>query len=298
MIMFLELTIAGLALGAIYALIALGFVAIYRGSQIFNFAQGEFITYGALLMVSFCNWGVHWLLALLLSMIGTGLLGALVDRVVLRPLIGRPIFVTIIVTIFIGSILHMIAKLFWGSQPYGMPSPWPRDGTLQIGNINILWNSIAAIVFSIVALGIFFLVIRYSKLGVAMRATSSDQETALAMGIPVGRIFGITWFIAGAYAALAGILVSMFPQNADTNLSFVALRAFPAIIVGGLDSITGTVIAGILLGLLEIWAQGYINPHLGQFGNNFHEVFPYLVMIGFLILRPYGLMGTKEVERV
>jgi branched-chain amino acid transport system permease protein len=295
---FLQLSISGLELGAIYALVALGFVAIYRGSQIFNFAQGEFLTYGALLMVTFCGMGLPWGVALALSMALTGVLGALVDRIVLRPLIGRPVFVTIIVTIFIGAVLHMIAKLSWGSDPRAMPTPWAVDAVVDLGEISILWNSIFAIFGAALALGLFFALIRYTQLGVAMRSTASDQETALAMGIPVGKIFGVTWFIAGAYAALAGILISMFPRSADADLGFVALRAFPAIIVGGLDSIGGTVLAGLLLGVLEVWAQGYINPHLGEFGINFHEVFPYIVMIGFLIVRPYGLFGTEDVERV
>ena len=131
-----------------------------------------------------------------------------------------------------------------------------------------------------------------------MRATASDQETALAMGIPVGRILGTTWFLSAAYAALGGVLLSMFPRQADMSLSYVALRAFPAVIVGGLESVNGTILAGILLGVVEVYAQGYVNPVLGTFGQNFHGVFPYIVMIAFLIFRPYGLFGLKEVERL
>ena len=140
--------------------------------------------------------------------------------------------------------------------------------------------------------------ISFTRLGIAMRATASDQETALAMGIPVGRILGTTWFLAGAYAALGGVLLAMFPRQADMQLSFVALRAFPAVIVGGLESIGGTIFAGLLLGLVEVYAQGYVNPLLGAFGQNFHGVFPYIVMIAFLVFRPYGLFGVKEVERL
>ena len=123
-------------------------------------------------------------------------------------------------------------------------------------------------------------------------------QTALALGIPVGRVFGASWAIAGAFAALAGVFLSMFPRSADANLGSIALRAFPAVIVGGLDSVTGTVIAAMLLGLSEVLAQAYLNPHLGEFGKNFHAIFPYLVMIVFLVVRPYGLLGTRDVERV
>ena len=298
MINFLELTISGVALGAIYALVALGFSVIYRGSQVFNFAQGEFLTWGAFGMIALLEAGLPWELALFGTMVGTGLLGGLVERVALRPLVGRPVFVTIIVTIFVGAILHALGHIVWGTDPMGMPTPWEAMKAFKVGELSIWWNSLAAIVAGALALGGFFLMISFTRLGIAMRATASDQETALAMGIPVGRILGTTWFLAGAYAALGGVLLAMFPRQADMQLSFVALRAFPAVIVGGLESIGGTIFAGLLLGLVEVYAQGYVNPLLGAFGQNFHGVFPYIVMIAFLVFRPYGLFGVKEVERL
>ena len=164
--------------------------------------------------------------------------------------------------------------------------------------MSIPLNALATMGLTALALVAFYLLIRYSKVGVAMRATASDQETALAVGIPVGRVFGATWFISGAYAALAGMCLGLFPRAVEVNLGFVALRALPAVIVGGLDSVWGTVLAGLLLGVLEVLAQGYVNPYLGEFGHNFHAVFPYVVMIAFLVVRPYGLFGTAEVERV
>jgi branched-chain amino acid transport system permease protein len=163
---------------------------------------------------------------------------------------------------------------------------------------NVFYSALGAVIAGVVTLIGFWWMINKTRLGIGMQATSSNQETALALGIPVGRIFGSTWFIAGAVAALAGIFLSMFPRNLDSNLGFVALRAFPAVIVGGLDSIRGAVVAGLGLGLLEVLAQGYVNEHLGQFGHNFHTVFPYLVMVLFLVFKPHGLFGTKEVERV
>jgi len=163
---------------------------------------------------------------------------------------------------------------------------------------SVLVNSLVAVVVGALALGAFQVLIRTTRLGVAMRATSCDQETALALGIPVGRIFGATWFIAGALAALAGVCLALYPRSVDVNLGFIALRAFPAVIIGGLDSVGGAVLAGFLLGVLEVLTQGYVNAHLGSFGHNFHAVFPYIAMIGFLIVRPYGIFGTREVERV
>jgi len=249
-------------------------------------------------MIALLEMGLPWEMALFFTMVGTGLLGGLVERVVLRPLVGRPIFVTIIVTIFVGAILHALGHVVWGADPMGMPTPWDAMKVFKVGELSIWWNSLAAIIAGALSLGGFFLMISFTRLGIAMRATASDQETALAMGIPVGRILGTTWFLAGAYAALGGVLLAMFPRQADMHLSFVALRAFPAVIVGGLESVGGTIFAGLLLGLVEVYAQGYVNPLMGSFGNNFHAVFPYIIMIAFLVFRPYGLFGLKEVERL
>ena len=293
-----QLLASGLALGAVYALVALGFVVIYRASKVFNFAQGELLTVGAFLMVTLAGAGVPWPLALVGATLATGLLAAAVERLVLRPLVGRPVFVTIILTIFVGAILRTLVLLVWGTDTRGMPTPWPADATVTLGDARILVNALATFAAAGVALAAFFFLVRRTRLGVAMRATASDQEAALAHGIPVGRVFGASWFIAGAFAALGGIFLGMFPRNVDIHLGFVALRAFPAVIVGGLESPGGAVIAGLLLGLLEVLAEAYLNPRLGAFGHNFHAVFPYLVMIAVLVVRPYGLFGTRRVERL
>lgn len=294
-----QLLASGLALGAVYALVALGFVVIYRASRVFNFAQGELLAVGAFLMVTLANAGVPWALAVLAAMGLTGLLGAAIERAVLRPLVGRPAFVTIILTIFVGLILRVLVILVWGPEPYGVPTPWDRAATLHIAGASVLVNSVAAVAAAAALLALFFALIRKTRLGVAMRATASDQETALALGIPVGRIFGASWFLSGAFAALGGIFLGMFPNQVDANLGLVALAAFPAVIVGGLDSAPGAVLASLLLGVLQVLTQGYLNPLLGDaWGRDFHAVFPYVVMILFLVFRPYGLFGTRHVERV
>lgn len=294
----LQLLVSGLALGAVYALVALGFVVIYRASQVFNFAQGELLTSGAFVMAASTAAGVPWGAALALAMGVTGALAAVIERGVLRPLVGRPVFVTIIVTIFVGLLLRAAIVIIWGPDPRGLPTPWDTTATVELFGARVLVNSLAAVFAGGLALGAFFLLIRKTRLGVAMRAASSDQEVALALGIPVGKVLGSTWFLSGMYAALAGVFLAMFPRSLDSNLGFVALRAFPAVIVGGLDSPGGTVIAALLLGVAEVLAQGYVNPALGDFGHNFHTVFPYVLMILFLVVRPYGLMGTRAVERV
>jgi branched-chain amino acid transport system permease protein len=295
---FTQLLTSGLALGAIYALIALGFVVIYRASQVFNFAHGELLAFGALMTVSLSKLGMPWALAVALAMVATGLLGAFIERVALRPLLGRPVFVTIMVTIFIGMILRALLHMAWGTDPRGMPTPWDPMAKVEVGGAVLWYNSLAAVGTAALGLAVFFVLLRKTRLGVAMRATASDQETSLALGIPVGRVFALTWFLAGMYAALAGVFLGMFPRNVDVELGYVALRAFPAVIVGGLESPVGAVVAGVTLGILEVMAQGYLNPLLGQFGQNFHEVFPYVIMVLVLVVRPYGLFGQKTVRRV
>ena len=295
---FVQLLVSGLALGAMYALIALGFVIIYRGSEVFNFAHGELLTIGAFLMITFTGAGVPWGLALVATLITTGVLAAIIERALLRRFVGRQVYVSIILTIIIGHVLRVVVILLWGADPQGMPTPWEPTATVEFLGARILVGSLASVAFGAVALAIFVVILKYTRLGLGMRASASDQEAALAVGIPVGRVMMLTWFVAGAYAALAGIFLGTFPRSVDVNLSFIALRAFPAIIVGGLDSVGGTVLAGLLLGVLEVMTQGYVNPELGQFGQNFHAVFPYVVMIAFLVIRPHGLFGRAEVERV
>jgi branched-chain amino acid transport system permease protein len=295
---FMQLLLAGLALGSIYALVALGFVVIYRSSQVFNFAHGELLMIGALLMVTLVRVGSPWIVALLLTMVATGALGMGVERGVLRPMIGRPVFVTVILTIFIGLVLRIFAMAIWGVSERGMPTPWDTSGIFTIAGSRVTYNSVGAIVAGAIVLTGFYFLFQRSKIGIGMRATASDQEVALGLGIPVGKVFALSWFLAGALAALAGVFLGMFPRIVDLNLGFIALRAFPAVLIGGLESPLGAVIGGLSLGVLELLAQGYINPALGTFGQNFHAVFPYVVMIGFLMVRPYGLFGTHEVERV
>lgn len=293
-----QLLASGLSLGAVYSLIAVGFVVIYRATTVFNFAQGELLSVGAFAMVALTGAGVPWFLALLGTMVITGAVAAGVERGIMRPLIGRPVFVSAILTIFVGSFLRAMIIIVWGVEPRGMPTPWETTAVIELGDARVLWNSLVSMAAGTLVLGIFFALVRYTRLGVAMRAAASDQETALAHGIPVGRILATTWFMSGAFAAVGGVCLGMFPGNVDPNLGFIALRAFPAVILGGLESSIGAVIAGILLGLLEVLAQAYLNPLLGEFGNNFHGVFPYIVMVLVLVVRPHGLLGRQEVERV
>jgi branched-chain amino acid transport system permease protein len=310
--------VSGLALGAIYGLVALGFVVVYRASQVFNFAHGDLLTFGAVLMVwlssdplpplargatglgAVCvdGVGLPWGAALLLAMATTGCVAMGLERVVLRPLVGRPVFVAVIVTLFVGFVLRTFTMLLWGNDTMPAVTPWDPMGTITLGRATLDYNAVAAIVAATAAFCVFAVLIRTTRLGVAMRATSSSQETALGLGIPVGRILSVTWFVAGAFAALGGVFLAVRDYSADMNLGFVALRAFPAVILGGLDSPVGAVVAGLLLGVLEVLTAAYVNAALGAMGKSFHTVLPYVLMVAILMIRPYGLFGTRKVERL
>ena len=314
---FSQLLVSGLALGVIYGLVALGFVIIYRASQVFNFAHGEFLTLGAVLMVFASSpaldtdanpfalgshgvdgWGLPWGVALLLAMSVTGAVAMVVERFVLRPLVGRPVFVTIIVTLFIGAILRVAIILIFGNDTLPILTPWEPLGTVQVGSAMLDYSSIASLIAGLIAFGAFGYLLQKTRFGIQMRATSSDQEAALGVGIPVGKILAITWFLAGAMAALAGVFLGIRDYSVDLNLGYIALRAFPAVIVGGLDSVLGAIVAGLLLGTLEVMTAGYVNALLGPWGKNLHTVMPYLAMIVVLMVRPQGLFGSEKVERV
>lgn len=288
----------GLSLGAMYALVALGFTVIYRSSQVFNFAHGELLGIGAFSMASLLAGGVPWPLALILAMLLTGAVAMAVERSVVRPMIGRPVFVTIILTLFVAILLRALILVIWGVEMRSIKNPF-GDGGLEIAGATVDHQTLAQIAVALAVLGGFFAILKYTRLGVAMRATSTDQEVALALGIPVGRVFAATWLLAGMLAGLAGVFAGMQEVLFDSNKTLIiAFRAFPAVIVGGLTSPVGTVIAGFILGLTEIFGPVYLGPHLGSLGHNLQNVFPYLVMILFLMVRPYGLLGTRDVERL
>ena len=295
----LVLATAGLSLGAMYALVALGFSVIYRASRVFNFAHAELLGLGAFAMTSLVEARLPWPAALAITMAFTGAVAVVIERAVVRPMIGRPVFVTIILTLFVGLLLRAIAVVAWGVQPRALADPF-GDATVPLADgAGVPYQTLAQIAAAVIAVAGFFALLRRTQLGIGMRATSTDQEVALALGLPVGRILGATWFLAGMLAGLAGVFAAMKNPTFDHSTTLIiAFRSFPAVIVGGLTSPSGAVIAGFLLGATEIFAPVYLSPHLGAFGHNLQDVFPYLVMILFLVLRPYGLLGQRDVERL
>ena len=298
---FFNLLSNGLALGAVYALVALGFVVIYRATRVINFAQGGLVVFGAFLVYQAEHtWGWDFWFAALFAMACCAGIGAAFQSVVLRRMIGQPIFAVILITIGLFLLVEPVTTTIWHNPPGGIETPWHLR-TVSIGSVNILEVNIATIVLAAFVLGAFFALFRYTKIGLAMRATAVDQEAALAQGINVGRIFALSWAIAGAVAVVGGMMLAGGAGPApglSVSLSLIALRAFPAIILGGLDSPGGAVVGGLTIGIAQVMAGGYIPSAVPSLGSEFADVVPYLIMFIVLLVRPYGLFGEREVTRV
>lgn len=295
---FLQLSFSGLALGCVYALVALGFTIIYKASRVINFAQGELLLVGAYLISSFAlDWKLPFLIAVALALGCTAGIGVLFERFILRQMVGRPAFSIVMITIGLDIVLRSLVTVRWGYNVRLIGDPWSSSGITAAG-LRFDWVALWTIGVTVAAVGLLFLFFRYTRYGVAMRATAFDPETARAVGIRVNTIIALAWGIAGVVATTGGLFLAGFPRNLDPTTGFVALRAFPAIIVGGLDSTLGAVVGGVLIGLIEVLTAGYQPQYAPWLGKNFHVVAAYVVMLVVLLVRPYGLFGTPEVERV
>ncbi|MFN3742331.1 MAG: branched-chain amino acid ABC transporter permease [Anaerolineales bacterium] len=288
--LFLQLTLTGLTNGAILALAALGFVLIYKSSDVINFAQGEFLLIGAYLIYAMvAQVGLHWTLGMVITLLIAVLLGVLIERLILRPMIGEPVISIIMVTIGLSSILRAIVSAIWGNLPRAFP-PFIPSQPVNILGASVGADRLWAILIAVAMLGIFTFFFRKSKEGVAMRAVADDQPAALSMGISVSRVFAWAWAIAAVSAAIGGALVANI-VGVGPELSNFGLRVFPVVILGGLDSIPGAILGGIIIGLLETYTGGYI-------GQGLNQVLPFIVLIVILMVRPYGLFGQEIIERV
>jgi branched-chain amino acid transport system permease protein len=292
---FLQLLFQGFALGCIYALVALGFTVVYRASKVINFAQGSLLLVGAYL-ISVLATGLN--LPFALAVIGAIALlaagGAAFQMLVLRRLLGQPVFVLVMITIGLSIVIDSSIPAIFGGNARILGDPWGASA-VNVGGVTFSWVRIWTVLCTGLILVLFFAFDRFSRYGLAMRATAADEEAALAVGVPVRRVYALTWAIAGGVAAVGGMFLAGFPSSVNPSLGDVALRAFPAVILGGLDSPPGAVVGGITIGIVEVMASGY-SP--GWMGSNFAAVAPYVVMILVLLSKPYGLFGTRPVERV
>ncbi|NDL56270.1 ABC transporter permease subunit [Phytoactinopolyspora mesophila] len=290
--------IRGLGIGSTYALLAVGFVIIYRATGVINFAQPALMILGAYVTSVFAtSVGIPFPLAVIAAMAVLALVGLATERVALRPMVGKLPFAAAMVTVGVFIVLFVVAHRLIGAQVRTVGDPWGLE-RMSVFGIGVAQVDVAKIVISMVAIGAVGLFLARSRLGLAMRATSMDQEVALAQGVNVGRMFGLAWAISAALAALAGMLIGTAAGGFDAVLALVALKALPVIIVGGLDSIKGAVYAGLFIGVAEALTRTYQPQYAPWLGANFDVVVPYVIMIVVLVFRPYGLFGTREVERV
>ena len=295
---FLQFLVAGVAVGSLYALLALGFVIVYKATGVINFAHGGLLLLGTYLTFEFKDRGLPFYLAVAAAMVTCAAVGLVIERVVLRHMVGQPVFAVILVTIGLSIAINQIVTWAWGFDRLNLEDPWGLR-TYDVGGVIVALTDIVRVVATAALLAAFFAFFRRSRYGLAMRATASDQEAAMAQGISASRIFGLAWAIAAATATVAGVLLASGVRGLDPELSFVPFLAIPAIILGGLDSTTGAVCGGLIIGVVEEMTKGYGPEHLPEFlGQNFHTVTPYVVLVAIMLVRPYGLFGTKEVERL
>ncbi|NYJ06900.1 branched-chain amino acid ABC transporter permease [Petropleomorpha daqingensis] len=296
MTQFLSLLLNGISLGTMYALIALGFVIIFKASEVVSFTHGSLLLLGAYSIVRFADlWG-FWA-GTLAGVVLTGLVALVIERLVINPLRGAPVISLAIVTIGVDIILLTDLTRRIGSDILNVPHPWGGQ-VFRIGSVGISLNRALAILVAAVLITAFFLAFKYSSWGVAMRASAEDGEAAALMGIRQGRVSMVAWVVAGALAAVAALfLVGAPTPGVSPAVYTVALGAFPAAILGGLDSTGGALVGGLLIGITESLAAGY-QGQLLFLGRGFSAVIPYIVMLVVLLVRPSGLFGTKELTRV
>jgi branched-chain amino acid transport system permease protein len=293
---FLQLVISGFALGMVYALIAIGFVVILKCSKAFNIAQGHFVMIGGYLGFTFLVTFHLPVWAAILAAIATAIvMGLLIERLTLRPLVGQPVLAVIMMTIALATVFEGLATLIWGGEYKAYHGVLPTL-TLKIGELSIPSEMVIGIIVSVVTVAILMLLFRYTKSGLAMRATAEDEQVVQSAGIKVTTVYALSWAIACVVGVIGGIILGGV-SGVMVPLAEVGLKAFAVVLLGGVNSIGGAIVAGITLGILENIAAGYLDPLLPA-GGGLANVFPFIVIIIVLIFRPYGLFGLVEIERI
>ncbi|NCC24389.1 MAG: branched-chain amino acid ABC transporter permease [Deltaproteobacteria bacterium] len=292
---YLQLVLNGLVVGSIYSLVALGFVIIYKATKVVNFAQGELVMVGAYVCFSLTvQAGIPFLASFMMTLAFSVVLGLAIERLFLRPMIGEPIISVIMVTIGLSTVLKALVQLFWGTQIRVYPQLLPQDPVFVAG-LPIAPVYIAAFVLSILLFVVFSLFFKYSRHGLAMRATAFDQQAAASMGIGIKNIFALSWCIATVVSAIGGVILGNI-NGINSQLGQLGLKVFPAVILGGLDSLLGAAVGGLAIGVLENVCDGAAMQLLDLSG--FKDVAAYVFLVLILMIKPYGLFGTKEIERV
>lgn len=289
-----QIIVSGLAAGGVYGLIALGFVLIYKATSILNLATGSFMTLGAFVCLSVMTQvNAPFYVALPVTLMFSAILGIVIERVILRPLIGEPIISVIMVTIGLASILRGLTHIVWSPEYRSFPQifpPQPLDLKYAVVPSGLLWGFIFAVIGTVV----FTFIFRYTRTGLAMRATASNQQAAQSMGVSVKSVFALSWSFAAMTAAIGGIIIGNI-SGISIHLGHIGLKVLSVIILGGLDSIVGAIVGGFIIGLLENFAGVYLDPILG---GGTKEVVPFVILVVIIMIRPYGIFGKAIIERV
>ncbi|MDQ2915665.1 MAG: branched-chain amino acid ABC transporter permease [Casimicrobiaceae bacterium] len=294
---FFEVLIGGLLSGVMYSLVALGFVLIYKASGVFNFAQGSLVFFAALTFVGLTEHGLSFGAALLVTLVVMVIAGLLIERFVLRPLVNQPQISLFMATIGLSFFIEGLAQIIWGASVRGLdlgiqdePIAWLSDTLgIIVSRFDLVAAGIAAVL--VTALALFF---SRTRIGRALRAVADDHQAALAVGIPLQQIWAIVWAVAGFLALVAGLLWGA-RNGVQFALTFVALKAFPVLILGGFESIPGAIVGGLIIGSTEKLAEVYLGPYVG---GGIEGWFPYVLALLFLLVRPEGLFGEKIIRRI
>lgn len=288
----LQLTIAGVAIGCIYALIALGFVLIYKATEVVNFAQGDVMMLGAFVAFTFAGlWHFPFWLAVIFAIAVLAVVGALFNRLLLRPIIGQPAFAAVMVTLAAGFVIRGVATMVpgWGADTYALKAPY-SDSVIKVGGLSVLSDHIAIIVLTALLCAGLYLFFKNTRVGIAMQATSQNQLAANYVGIPVPRINMLIWGISAGVAAFAAVLLAPI-TFVHSNMGFIGLKAFPAAVVGGFGSIPGAIVGGLIIGLVESYAGFYLP-------EGFKDVAAYIVVLLVLLIRPSGIFAEMRRKKV
>lgn len=293
--LLVQLLINGLIIGTLYGVVAMCFVLIYKSTQVVNFAQGEFLLIGAWV----CWWlltdfGLPFWIGFPVTLLFMVVFGILLQVVVLRPLIGEPIISVIMVTIGLSIFFQAIMKWIFGTWAKPFPQVFATKA-VNIGGLQVQTAYVMSVVISLIIMVGFAWFFKYSRMGLAMRATAFNQQVAQSLGISVKQVFAMAWAISAMVSALAGVVVGMV-NGVSSALSFFGIKVFPAVILGGLDSIVGAIIGGLIVGVLENMAE-FVDGQYLNFGN-LYTVAPFYVLVIILMIKPYGLFGTQQIERV
>lgn len=287
---FLNLVTSGLVIGALYGLVAMGFAIVYRATGMVNFAQGEvmmLIAYISFSLATIPGIGFGPLLVAVLAV--SVLLGLAIERIFIRPMLGEPMFSRVMVTIGLAVVIRSTVILIWGVEPTAFPRPF-GNAVIRFAGLALYPGQIFALVSLAVLCALMWLFFSRSRIGIAMRATSNNETTALLMGINVKRISAVAWALSAVFAAFAGLAFCLM-FSLEPEISQMGLRGFPATILGGLDSVVGGAFGGLVIGVFENLAGGYL-------GRGLKEIAGFVLIIVVLMVKPYGLFGQREIERV